>query len=107
MGQLVVALFPVRRDAFPQSTELQPALALVAREGQTLKRLERNGLVQPSVIASKRNDHCHEFAVQDSQSREVERLTPSLHVLEFTGVRGEDPAQIQWEHAIHYIMLRI
>jgi RNA polymerase sigma factor (sigma-70 family) len=26
------------------------------------------------------NDHCHKFAVQDSQSKEVERLTPSLRV---------------------------
>jgi hypothetical protein len=85
MGQSVIALFPVRRDAFPQSTEPQPALALVAREGQTFKRLESNGPVQRSVIASKPNNHCHEFAVQALQSKEVESLISSLHVSEFTG----------------------
>jgi hypothetical protein len=60
-------------------------LWLVAREVQTLKRLERNGPVQRSIIAIKPNDHCHEFAVQASQSKEVESFIPSLHVSEFTG----------------------
>ena len=44
------------------------------------------------------NGYCHEFAVQDSQFKEVESLISPLYVSAFTGVRGADLIRLWRKH---------